>query len=610
MEKTRKTAKLWLCISLALILLSGIVVSAVQTSGYTVVMKELNIETDAGYSMSAYLFIPPNATAETPAPGIVCSHGYLNNKEMQDANYVELARRGFVVLAIDQPNHGDSEVKAIPNTEMMGATAMLFAADGVYNGAVTLSRMPFVDKAKIGITGHSMGGMSCNWAINADNLNETRIISAVLLNCADATYQDGGAYANIYGGRDVAILSAQYDEFFHGYTDENGVSRAAPYFMEGPSAQSFLYCGTDPAGKEALAADTIYRYDVDGEEAIRVIYRPDIIHPWSHFSAKSTRRVIEFFDAAFGAPKSIASTDQVWQWKEAFNFVGVIGLAIFLCAFTTLMVHTPVFSALCAQPEVKPAPVKNMAGALWFWLSLLAGALFGMLIYRWALATGTGMTIVQNESMGLGLWSSLCGLFTILCMVVSYFAYGRKNGMDLEERGVKIGAKKLGLTVLLALIVVTVAYGIVFVMDYFFFSDFRLWTLAIKAFELPILRCLPYIFLFFPFYIASSVATNSFNYNTIGGKFNGIIVGCFTALPALILPWMQYIHYYTQKAMLWPDSNMHILWLFPIVLILFGSTIINRMIYKATKNPYLGGLINALIVGLMTITNTCTIINP
>ena len=55
MEKVKKTAKLFLCISLALMLLCGIVVSAVQTSGGDVVMKELNIETDSGYTMSAYL---------------------------------------------------------------------------------------------------------------------------------------------------------------------------------------------------------------------------------------------------------------------------------------------------------------------------------------------------------------------------------------------------------------------------------------------------------------------------------------------------------------------------------------------------------------------------
>ncbi len=49
------------------------------------------------------------------------------------------------------------------------------------------------------------------------------------------------------------------------------------------------------------------------------------------------------------------------------------------------------------------------------------------------------------------------------------------------------------------------------------------------------------------------------------------------------------------------------LWLFPIVLILIGSTLISRAVYRSTKNPYIAGLANAVIVGLMTITNTCTV---
>ena len=101
--------------------------------------------------------------------------------------------------------------------------------------------------------------------------------------------------------------------------------------------------------------------------------------------------------------------------------------------------------------------------------------------------------------------------------------------------------KKLCLSALIALIVVTVSYGIVFVEDYFFLADFRLWTLAIKAFEAPILRYWPYILLFCTYYIAISVATNCFNFNSIGGKLNGVICALFAAFPALVFPWIQYL---------------------------------------------------------------------
>ena len=194
-------------------------------------------------------------------------------------------------------------------------------------------------------------------------------------------------------------------------------------------------------------------------------------------------------------------------------------------------------------------------------------------------------------------------------MVVYYFCYGRKHGYNGKATGVNIGFKNLPKTILLAVIVLVVAYGVLFSLDYFFYADFRLWTLAIKAFEAPILRYLPYIFLFFTYYIACSVSVNCFNFCDATGKkswVNTIVLSVFNAIPALILPWIQYWHYFHAKDMMWPGSNMSVLWLFPIVLILIITTVVDRLMYKHTKNPYLPGIINAVIVGVMTITNTST----
>lgn len=606
MEKVKKQAKIWLCISIALMLLASIVVSAIQTNGGHVTMKELNIETDLGYSMSAYLFIPETATAETPAPAVVVSHGYLNNKEMTDANYVELARRGFVVLAIDQPCHGDSEImaKSISN--------------GVDQGVLAVSRMPFVDVDRIGVTGHSMGGGSCNRAVAVDNERENPLISAVLIHCNDPTVKNSdGNYVNAYGNRNVGVIAVQYDEFFHKWVDESGIARQAPYYMGSPTAQAFLHFGVDPTGLDKRDAYTYYSETVDGEECFHVIYRPDVIHPWSHFSAKSETCVIDFFTKALNAPNPIDSSNQVWQWKEAFNFVGLAALAIFICAFGTLMLFTPTFESLRAKEVIQPAKLADNKAKFWFWGSLAAGVLFSCLIYINAVAFGNTKAVSQTEAMGLGVWSTLCGLFTILSMVVFYQCYGKKHGMNLAELGVKMPLKKLGLSILLGVIIAVMAYVCVFTADYFFYADFRIWTLAIKAFEAPILKFLPYGLLFVTFYIASSVANNCFNYNEIGGKswVNTIIVALFTALPAIILPAIQYTTYFTQKHMMWQqmalgtnnvNPPMYVLWLFPIILILFASTVINRVLYKVTKNPYVGGVVNVIMVTLLTITNTCT----
>ena len=228
--------------------------------------------------MSAYLLIPKTATPDNPAPAIVTSHGYLNTKEMADANYVELARRGFVVLSIDQPDHGDSEVTP---------DFFILAPDGVYQGVLALSRMPFVDSSRIGVTGHSMGSWSVNAAVQADNLNETPLIASVLIHCNDPLYQDDyGGYANPYGSRDVAVISAVYDEFFGTSVDADGETLYSPYFMQSATAQAFLNFGRDPAQSELRREFTEYREDVDGKETLRIIYRPPIIQYVTYFNAK------------------------------------------------------------------------------------------------------------------------------------------------------------------------------------------------------------------------------------------------------------------------------------------------------------------------------------
>ena len=82
-----KNSKFWLCLSLILCLVSAIVASAVQTSG-GIRIKEMSWESPSGHQLAAYLYIPQNATKDTPAPGVVTIEGWYNNKEMQNFTMV------------------------------------------------------------------------------------------------------------------------------------------------------------------------------------------------------------------------------------------------------------------------------------------------------------------------------------------------------------------------------------------------------------------------------------------------------------------------------------------------------------------------------------------
>ena len=598
-----KNRNVILMISVVLMLVSCIFTSLIQTNGGSVTIEEINWVTDNGYTMNAWVFIPENATAETPAPAVVTSHGMFNNKSMQDLNFVELARRGFVVLAQDMPSHGDSG-----DTDGFAGTMM-----GMYESVKVLAKMPFVDAARIGITGHSLGGMSCNLSIQLDNYSPTPLIAAVLLNSADGEYTVNGEFANIYGARDMGIVAGQYDEWFFDDTDANGNPTLPKDFIYNKNAQSILHFGKNPAGLEQRAANTIYKETVDGQEAIRVIYTPDIIHPWSHFSYKSTVGTIEFFDAALDAPIKIAPTNQVWQWKVVSNTIGLIGFFMFMVSLALVLAKTPFFGMDVEEP-VAPRAV-DKTGKIWFFASAALGILFATLTYlpiHSALSGSSGYIpgVTQSSPRATGTWAAACGAFTILSMVVSYFAYGKKNGMDLGEVGIKISLKNLGKTILLALTVIASLLVVLGAADYLFKADFRIWVVAFRTFKLKQLGLTfaPYAFLFLTYYVANSVAVNCFNYNTIGTKkwVNVLLVALSAVLPAIILLLMQYIPYFSGSDLMWPQYNMYGVWLFPMLVLLPGAAVVSRIVYKHTKNPYLGGLICGLLVAIMACTNTLT----
>src|ERR1700732_4815050 len=145
----RKRWSLAIAVSI-LILSGGLLAYLTQTSG-GIRLEDVRFKGTNGVTMSALLYIPPNATKQTPAPGILAVHGYINSRETQDGFAIEFARRGYVVLALDQTGHGYSDPPAFAN------------GFGGPDGLAYLRGLVIVDKNNIGLEGHSMGG----WAVLA-----------------------------------------------------------------------------------------------------------------------------------------------------------------------------------------------------------------------------------------------------------------------------------------------------------------------------------------------------------------------------------------------------------------------------------------------------------
>lgn len=204
------------------------------------------------------------------------------------------------------------------------------------------------------------------------------------------------------------------------------------------------------------------------------------------------------------------------------------------------------------------------------------------------------------------------GTDPVIILTVSYQLFGKRNGQSLRLAGVLPGWMTVLRSLGLAAVVVASAFGIVFVLHYFFTTDFRVWVLAIRTFESDkLLIALAYLPFFLLYFVVNSILINGFNRITLRGKewLNTAVLALANALGPIIVIVIQYVTFFSTGLPvqgLGPFSAMYVIWLFPVVVILIVSAIISRKIYRETGNPYIAGFINAGVATLISVSNSLT----
>ncbi len=161
-EHQLKSSKRLLLMSLLVVLLASFIASKIQSSAGRVTVQDIKIPTHNGQWVVADLYKPRSATSENPAPLVVVIPGFQRSKEALANVAIELSRRGIVAILIDPYAQGFSSAsmsRIAATTEGYGMFAVVDYAAGTPN-------LNYIDKTRIGATGHSAGG---NAAIRGAN---------------------------------------------------------------------------------------------------------------------------------------------------------------------------------------------------------------------------------------------------------------------------------------------------------------------------------------------------------------------------------------------------------------------------------------------------------
>lgn len=430
--------KWWLLIvGMVLVLAGGMLAASIRSAGGTTV-TDIRFAGADGKQMSALLYVPANATPQTPAPGILAVHGYINSRETQDGFAIEFARRGYVVLALDQTGHGYSEGPAFSNG-FGGPDALAY-----------LRSLPMVDTDNIGLEGHSMGG----WTVLAAAAAMPDAYKAMVLE-GSSTGAPFAQEGSPEWPRNLGLVFSRYDEFSQIMW---GVDRAGDV---GHSAKLQAVFGTDGP----VEAGRVYG-DIAAGTA-RKLTQPATTHPGDHFSRAAIGDAIDWFAATLDGGKPLPASDQTWFWKEAGTGIGLIGFIMVILGSIDLLLRLPYFAPLRAAPHTGYEKRDRRWWRDFALASVLPALLFFPVFGLIYLFVPPSPALPQVVTTQVTAWALLGAAISA---AVGWFT--RREVEDRKADWLR--------SLALALATVAIGYALVWLVGQLFLTDLRLWVVAIK----------------------------------------------------------------------------------------------------------------------------------
>ena len=493
------------------------IANGIQTDHGRVDVAKGSLDTAVG-ELTFKLYVPETATAENPAPGVLLLHGYQNDHETCAAYAIELARRGAVVMSLDEYGHGSSTAGLLNRGYVNHRVKVNFGEDSEADGtfvevgstkryrllmnfsnlsffdehytkdddgnAITdsscggiaayaaLASMDNVDASRLALSGHSMGTWS-SWSVAAfySGMNVQGVdISpkATVLQCGEL-FRESAYDAEKISFNNVLLLQSLYDEFSYFRDYQNFVDDDV---LHSDLRAEFLGCDNADA-----AWDTTFGSFSDG--TARRMELLETNHRLATHHNGGLAVALDWFDEALELDTKLTSTDHVYMVKELLVFAAMLLAIAAMLPLMELLLQTPLFRRV-AQPLPSESGIlpkkrwwKNaaitmaLAGATFPFMTQLGHALFPFPESIFRMTIGDGF---------------LCWyLLLIVIMLVTTAVSVRKAktfpwhdlGLSTPKTAKRIDWALCGQGALLSLCMLGLMYILVYLCQTMFLLDFR-----------------------------------------------------------------------------------------------------------------------------------------
>lgn len=516
MKAKRRSYAIVLALLLAAAFVCMTVANSVQNDGGNIRITEGTLQSQAG-PLTYKLYEPVAATAASPAPGVLLLHGYQNDHETCAAYAIELARRGVVVLALDEYGHGSAAAGLVNRGYVNHVVKVNYGEDSVEDGTFKtiggskryrilmnfsnlsffdehyttddagntirdsscggvdayayLASLPNVDPSRLALSGHSMGTWS-SWSVAAAYSGTDIEPKATVLQCGelftDAAYDSANIHFN-----NVLLLQAKWDEFSY-FRDYDRV-------VDENLLRSDLRCEFLGTTADKAAWDTTYGSFADGTaRRMELLYTN---HRLTTHNAHGLAVALDWFADALGYENAIPSDSQKAMTKEWLVLLAMLCAVAAMIPFMELLLTTPYFEKL-----TQPLPAKSgiKTGKKW-WKGVVVTMLIAGFTYPFMTQLGHALLPLPEGVFRMTVGNGFVGWYALLIvvMLVTSILGCRKAkkagatdgwyGMGLGSAGApdKMSWSLCGRGALLALCMLALLYLVVVICEAAFLLDIR-----------------------------------------------------------------------------------------------------------------------------------------
>ena len=592
-KKLKQSTRAFL-ISLALLILLSLLNWGVITGWGDVKITKLKIAGDGGLTYTALMYTPSSATNENPAPGALFLHGNSGNARNHESWAVEYARRGYVVISVDNLGAADGEFRNQYGNMAIPTAFMRYM--------LTLNN---VDTESILVSGHSMGGGFSYALASNDPDNVKTMIRSNAVNGMTKTNSMGAPNEPGYYGN-MLFINGTADKLNENVSSHQKV------------AELFKMNGVDVGEMEV---GKVYG-SFEAGQAVEYVLVQDQIHEAAFINKEHIKAHLDFAQQSMTAPHPIDPADQVWPYKDVCGLLGMLVFAATVVLFAVMMTETVPFFAQIKQPLPKNLGLRGPGLAI----SVVCAIVYPFVTLRFGsfglveLFGSRGENLAPLFSMrftNIALATVLSlNIFGLIMLFVYYFTDGKKLGSNLRQLGLtsegstRLDFALIGKALLLGVISIALgwtylaAQGAVLGTDFYclFFGFKPIATLKFKYY-------IPYLVLWMLCFVVAAIGMNvERRLPSVGNEKadTAIAMAVNILLAAGSITAAVWFENHTQISLgssavalaNW-GTDITRLWGMPVGMVIGAGG--NTYLYRKTGNVWLG----AFIMGMMCALSAC-----